>query len=1018
MPLPIAKYKLIRRIDRDRDEMERIGKGAALRIGLQARRLAYAAWRTTRDVRAVVQAVRAALLGDDRLDQPGIVELVRDTMVAGHLSGWRRTALNVQGHTDDLTGRLRLSSAFDGAIEFLTKRLQLSEGELQDISDTYDSAALRVVRTSTTSLEQALQESVLESTAAGEGVSGGVAALRRAFENEGFTPGSDHQLEAIFRTQTQTAYHAGRWESLNDPALGDLLWGFEYTAIRDDRTTQDICRPLDGMKRLKTDDVWTRLWPPNHWNCRSTPLELFGQNQETDVPDVQAQDGFGFNPGMVFGVSDDPLSLAYDESKHRRDASGKFSSTGGGGSGKTKKKKRGKKREDEPPATSGGSDDPTKHEPAVSKKTLDQVYAYIHSGGDVPNEHAAKELRPYRLQKTTRLYKGVRKGDPGLGANVSWTKDIDVARSFAGDNGHVISAMVTPEQTIVDLPHIQQKRGWRDPFIDQEQEVLVRRDAKLQTVVEPSAPRGASVGPPPVLPKTTHILEGYHPKVKEAIRELIDYAKPGAHERRMILDPKTGDMIENVHGEATSVPLPTVSRVLGKEGLIDIHTHPETSSFSDGDWGQFAWSHVGHMVVITPEKSFVLKKTPKYESLPYGDRSPRAVTEAWNEISTRLITDHHSDWSSDQIIHETNKELANKLGVEYTEHATTPPVEMPTKRTDITPISKKTRATIEKSFTGAYHEDAVGVIARMHKWGQQTKSNLTQLTKAAEKHVETSRLSWETIKRESEYMQAHGHPAPKYLYDKGKTTWLPGDATPPDFRKVIEKHLQTLNDASKKVTKIQARINQAGDDAKRKAFDDIVGGRSPSQASASYENVHDEVTTKVGFHAFQQLTGSAGGNDPLDGSMLRFTRTAAGSKHEHRSYANGNTAFMAKGAPVKTVVHELGHVWENVDPAVHREAVDFLERRTKGEADKSLADVRPGWGYDRDEITKEDKFIDPYIGKQYTFPTYHNGATTHERYATEVVSMGLEHMYHDPIGFAQKDPDHFAFIYSLLRRQR
>jgi SPP1 gp7 family putative phage head morphogenesis protein len=299
MPLPIAKYKMIRRIDRDRDEMERIGKAAALQIGTKARTMAYAAWRTTRDVRAVLAAVHAVLFGSQKLETDGIVSLVQDAMVAAHLQGVRRTAINVKDHVGE---KIKLSTAYDGAIDFLQRRLNLSEGELTDLGKTYDGAATRVVEQSATSLETALQRSILESTQAGEGVAGGVAALRRAFESEGFTPGSDHALEAIFRTQTQTAYHAGRWESLQDPALADILWGFEYSAIRDGRTTIHICLPLDGMRRKKDDEVWTRLWPPNHWNCRSTPLELFGENDETPVPPgVIAQDGFGFNAGMVFG---------------------------------------------------------------------------------------------------------------------------------------------------------------------------------------------------------------------------------------------------------------------------------------------------------------------------------------------------------------------------------------------------------------------------------------------------------------------------------------------------------------------------------------------------------------------------------------------------------------------------------------------------------------------------------------------------------------------------------------------
>ncbi len=37
------------------------------------------------------------------------------------------------------------------------------------------------------------------------------------------------------------------------------------------------------------------------------------------------------------------------------------------------------------------------------------------------------------------------------------------------------------------------------------------------------------------------------------------------------------------------------------------------------------------------------------------------------------------------------------------------------------------------------------------------------------------------------------------------------------------------------------------------------------------------------------------------------------------------------------------------------------------------------------------------------------------RYASEIVSMGVEYMYSRPIEFAAKDPDYFDFMFNLLR---
>lgn len=295
---PTAKDKLLSRIDRERRSLELQGIRAAYRFGTTARQHAYAAWRTTRDPRAVAAAVRAVLLGSPKLHLPGISPLVKDGMIAAHLTGVRRTGLNVRGHVEQ---GIRLSSAYDGAIEFLRGRLDLTPDQLSTLESSYGNAASRVTQTASRALEEALQKALIESVEAGDSTSRGMAAMQKAFESQGFTPSADYQLQAIFRTQTNMAYSAGRWQSLQAPELADLVWGFEYSAILDDRSST-ICPPLDGIRRPMDDPFWQRYMPPNHYNCRSTALEIVTPTEATAVPADIAQPatGFAFNPGNAF----------------------------------------------------------------------------------------------------------------------------------------------------------------------------------------------------------------------------------------------------------------------------------------------------------------------------------------------------------------------------------------------------------------------------------------------------------------------------------------------------------------------------------------------------------------------------------------------------------------------------------------------------------------------------------------------------------------------------------------------
>ena len=109
----------------------------------------------------------------------------------------------------------------------------------------------------------------------------------------------------------------------------------------------------------------------------------------------------------------------------------------------------------------------------------------------------------------------------------------------------------------------------------------------------------------------------------------------------------------------------------------------------------------------------------------------------------------------------------------------------------------------------------------------------------------------------------------------------------------------------------------------------------------------------------------------------------------------------------RVIVHELGHIFER-NPKILRSAVEFLEQRTAGESPVKLSDLTGNSSYRDDEITKPDRFYRPYVGKQYKDD---QGNIEY----TEIISMGVEMMYANPVQFAQDDPDHFDYIYRVLR---
>ena len=124
---------------------------------------------------------------------------------------------------------------------------------------------------------------------------------------------------------------------------------------------------------------------------------------------------------------------------------------------------------------------------------------------------------------------------------------------------------------------------------------------------------------------------------------------------------------------------------------------------------------------------------------------------------------------------------------------------------------------------------------------------------------------------------------------------------------------------------------------------------------------------------------------------------------------------MSTGTSKSTVVHELGHILDQfcvvqkskndstVMPTGTR-SKDYLKERAQGKPLVKLRKLYPLQGYAADEKVYQGAFPDDYTGKLYTGPR-----------DSEVLSMGIQKLYEDPIAFATGDPHHFKFVVNTLR---
>jgi SPP1 gp7 family putative phage head morphogenesis protein len=184
-----------------------------------------------------------------------------------------------------------------------------------------------------------------------------------------------------------------------------------------------------------------------------------------------------------------------------------------------------------------------------------------------------------------------------------------------------------------------------------------------------------------------------------------------------------------------------------------------------------------------------------------------------------------------------------------------------------------------------------------------------------------------------------------------------------------------------------------------------------------------------GLEIFNKFLGKGGADRLLNATHdpLLLGYTSSG-----RAYYDPSIAVAKHdGSGPKTMVHEIGHWLEYQSAAVQQAAVDYWFKRTEGESFTQLKKLFPRSGYASHEVCKPDQFQSPYMGKVYGYNAGAEALIARAREqdpegaeqllnnlkrgtATEIISMGVENITYDPIAFAERDPDYFDFIWSLV----
>jgi hypothetical protein len=152
--------------------------------------------------------------------------------------------------------------------------------------------------------------------------------------------------------------------------------------------------------------------------------------------------------------------------------------------------------------------------------------------------------------------------------------------------------------------------------------------------------------------------------------------------------------------------------------------------------------------------------------------------------------------------------------------------------------------------------------------------------------------------------------------------------------------------------------------------------------------------------------------DTLKGCVAKEWEPSKGLRVEKARGRASCGAISIKGNnTISTMIHEYAHFLEDNNPEMLANSLAFAKYRTEGEKAARLKTIT-NLSYSSDEKARPDKFFDPYCGKVYAFGKNADYSTA---YASEIMSMGMERLFTDPVNFAKDDKEYFNFVIANMR---
>jgi hypothetical protein len=107
------------------------------------------------------------------------------------------------------------------------------------------------------------------------------------------------RLDTVFDTNVQSAFSAGRYRQMVDPAILRARPIWRMRVVEDGRTSK-YCKPVDHVTEGAESAYWDHNYPMRHYRCRSY-VETLSPETPVDAspPTTPPAPGFGGRPPSV-----------------------------------------------------------------------------------------------------------------------------------------------------------------------------------------------------------------------------------------------------------------------------------------------------------------------------------------------------------------------------------------------------------------------------------------------------------------------------------------------------------------------------------------------------------------------------------------------------------------------------------------------------------------------------------------------------------------------------------------------